>query len=68
VTPKCSTGKETVDHFLLNCELYDEERDKLRRGARVQGMRSSVLLRDNKITKNTMEYIGKTMRFKLKER
>jgi hypothetical protein len=32
-TPECEYGaaKETVDHFLLNCELYDEERDALRR-------------------------------------
>ena len=32
-TPECECGaeKETVDHYLLNCKLYDEERDKLRR-------------------------------------
>ena len=35
---ECGAGKETVDHFLLNCELYDEERDKLRRKVSSQGM------------------------------
>ena len=65
---ECGAGKETVDHFLLNCELYDEERDELRRRVGVQGMRSSVLLGDNKIIKNTVEYIEKTGRFKLEGR
>jgi len=69
-TPECECGaeKETVDHFLLNCELYDEERDELRRKVGVQGMRSSILLGDNKIIKNTVNYIEKTGRFKLERR
>ena len=54
--------------FLLNCELYGEERDKLRRKVGVQGMISSVLLGDNKIIKNTVEYLEKTGRFKLEGR
>jgi ribonuclease HI len=61
---ECGAGKETVDHFLLNCELYDEERDELRRRVGVQGMRTSILLGDNKIINNTVEYIEKTGRFK----
>ena len=28
---ECGVEKETVEHYLLNCELYDEERDVLRR-------------------------------------
>src|SRR5437762_2747575 len=28
---ECGEEKETVEHYLLNCELYDEERDELRR-------------------------------------
>ena len=28
---ECGAEKETVNHYLLNCELYDEERDALRR-------------------------------------
>ena len=62
---ECGAGKETVEHFLLNCELYDEERDKLRRKVGVQGMRTSVLLGDNAIIKETIKYIENTGRFKL---
>ena len=32
-----------VDYFLLTCELYDEERDKLRRKIGVQRMGTSTL-------------------------
>ena len=69
-TPECECGaeKETVEHFLLNCELYDEERDLLRRGVGVQGMRCSTLLGVKNIIKDTMEYIKKTGRFKLEQR
>jgi ribonuclease HI len=62
---ECGARKETVEHFLLNCELYDEERDKLRRKVGVQGMRTSVLLGDSTIIKETIEYIKNTGRFKL---
>ena len=50
---ECGAGRETVYHFLLNCELYDEERDKLRRKVGAQRMRTSVLLRDSTIIKDT---------------
>ena len=59
---------ETVEHFLLNCELYDEERDALRRKVGAQGMKCSTLLGDNKIIKHTIEYITKTGRFALEQR
>jgi hypothetical protein len=61
-------GKKTVDHYLLNCELYDEEGDELRRGVRIERIRSSVLLGDTQIIKKTVEYIEKTGRFKLEQR
>jgi hypothetical protein len=63
----CGGGKETVDHFLLNCELYGEERDRLRRRVGVQGMRMSTLLGDPEITQETIEYIERTGRFKLNQ-
>ena len=62
---ECGAGKETVDHFLLNCELYEEERDKLRRRVGAQGMRTSALLGDSTIIKDTIEYIENTGRFRL---
>jgi hypothetical protein len=57
---ECGAGKETVEHFLLNCELYDEERDKLRRKVGAQGMRTSVLLGYSTTIKDTIEYIENT--------
>jgi len=31
---ECGAERETVEHYLLNCELYEEERDALRRRVR----------------------------------
>ena len=69
-TPKCECGaeRETVEHYLLNCELYEEERDALRRRVGAQGMRLAILLGDSQIIKDTVEYIEKTGRFKLERR
>ena len=62
---ECGAGKETADHFLLRCELFDEQRDALRRRVGVQGMNISMLLGNNKMIKDTVEYIEKTERFRL---
>lgn len=62
---ECGAEKETVDHFLLNCGIYDEERDRLRRKVGAQGMRVGSLLGDTEIIKETIEYIESTGRFKL---
>ncbi len=69
-TPECKCGgeKETVEHYLLNCELYDEERDVLRRRVGAQGMRPSILLGDSQTIQHTMDYIEKMGRFKLEQR
>ena len=69
-TPQCECGaeRETVEHYLLNCELYYEERDALRRRVGAQGMRIATLLGDSQIIKDTVEYIEKTGRFKLDQR
>src|SRR2546423_4652065 len=68
-TPDCEYGaeKETVDHYLLNCELYDEERDALRRKVGSHAMRTSVLLGDNKVIKETLKYIENTGCFRLQQ-
>ena len=62
---ECGGGKETTDHFLLRCELFDEQRDTLRRRVGIQGMSINMLLGNNKIIRDTVEYIEKTERFKL---
>ncbi len=56
-TPGCE--KETVEHYLLNCELYDEQRDALRRKVGAQGIRPSILLGDSQTIQDTMDYIEK---------
>ena len=48
---------ETVEHYLLNCELYDEERDALRRRVGVQAMRLSIFLGDSQIILDIIDYI-----------
>ena len=69
-TPECECGaeRETVKHFLLNCELYDRERDVLRRRVGAQGMRVETLLGDSQTIKETVKYIEETGRFKLEQR
>ena len=62
---ECDEEKETIEHYLLNCELYDEERDVLRRRVEAQGMRSSILLGDSQTIQDIMDYIEKMSRFKL---
>ena len=41
---ECEAEKEIVEYYLLNCELYDEERDVLRRRVEAQRMRTGILL------------------------
>ena len=69
-TPECECGaeKETVEHYLLNCELYEEERDALRRKVGAQGMKTGILLGDRQIIKDTVKYIEETGRFRHEQR
>lgn len=39
---ECGAGKGNADHFLLSCELYDEQRDALRRRVSIQCMSTSM--------------------------
>ena len=39
---ECGAEKEMMYHYLLNCGLYYEERDRLRRKMGTQGMRVSL--------------------------
>jgi len=62
---ECDAERETIEHYLLNCELYDEKRNALKRNVNIQAMTISTLLGDDKIVKKIVEYIEKTERFKL---
>jgi ribonuclease HI len=59
---QCGYGKETVEHYLLECRNYREQRNKLRREAGKGMMRMERLLGDPKIIKHTLEYIKETGR------
>ena len=59
----CGYGQETVQHFLLECPRFKEQRNELRRRARAGGMRLDYLLGDPGMIRYTMEYIKSTGRF-----
>ena len=59
---QCGEGKETVEHFLLVCKRYTEERKILRRRVNSDGMKVRYLLGDKKAIKHTMEFINSTRR------
>ena len=42
---QCGYGKETVEHYLLECRNYREQRKKLRREARTGKMRVEITIR-----------------------
>ena len=50
-------------HYLLKCEIYEEERDALRRKVGAHGMKVEKLLGDSKSVKHTLEFMERTQRF-----
>ena len=59
----CGTGQETVEHFLLECPLYREQRTKLRNNAGTTNMRVDALLGTSEvILKCTEGFINDTER------
>ena len=59
---RCGYGKETVEHYLLECRNYKEQRRKLRMEVGTGKMRVARLLGDPKMINHTMEYIKETGR------
>ena len=59
---KCGYGKETVEHFLLECVQYRKQRKVLRRNVRWNNMKIKKLLGDIKLIKHTVEYVRATKR------
>jgi hypothetical protein len=59
---ECKEAPETVEHFLLKCELWDEERDALRRRVGPQDMRVESLLGNPDLIKETISFIEATSR------
>src|SRR5947207_7890789 len=50
--------KETIEHYLLECRKFREQRKKLRKEIETVKMRVTRLLRDTKLIKHTMEFIN----------
>jgi ribonuclease HI len=62
---RCGYGKETVEHYLLECRNYSDQRKKLRREVGAGRMRVARLLGDTKMINNTLEFINGTGRLEL---
>src|SRR5213075_21847 len=56
----CGDGKETVEHYLLECPMYTEARNMLRRNVGAGKMNVPSLLGQPKLIKHTMEFITST--------
>jgi hypothetical protein len=59
---ECGCGKETVEHYLLECPKHWEQRKTLRKNVGTGRMKMRILLGDIKMIKHTMEYITTTRR------
>ena len=60
---ECQEAEETVSHFLLNCQLYEKERDRLRKKVGAMGMREDKLLGDHNIVRHALDFVRETKRF-----
>lgn len=58
----CGEAEETVQHFLLVCLNYKEERQELRRKVGAGGMKLEKLLGSSKHIVNTLEFMKDTKR------
>jgi ribonuclease HI len=59
---ECGYGKETVEHYLLECRKYKEQRKRMRKEAGAGKMKVGILLGDPTMIKNTMMYVKETRR------
>lgn len=56
----CGYGKETVEHYLLECKLYVEQRKELRTKAGAGRMKVEKLLGYPKLVKHTLKFVEST--------
>jgi hypothetical protein len=63
---QCGYGKETGEHYLLECRNHRDQRKKLRNEVGRGKMRMEALLGDPKIIKHTLDYIKETGRLNVK--
>ncbi len=62
-TCECEEREEMVEHYLLRCEKFDRQRDRLRRKVGIEGTRIEKLLGDPKLIQHTIKYIEEAERF-----
>jgi hypothetical protein len=60
----CGKSIETVGHYILRCENYEEERKILREAVGDDRMKLEILLGDVKKVKALLKYVEMTERFK----
>ena len=65
---KCGYGKETVEHYLLECRKYKEQRKRLRKEVGMEKMKVGILLSDPTKIKHTMTFIKETGRLERLEK
>ena len=59
---ECGYGKETVEHYLLECNKYRDQRKRMRLELKKGKMTVARLLGDPKAIKHTMKYVKETAR------
>jgi hypothetical protein len=59
----CGEGIETVEHFLLLCNIYEIDRESLRKEVGAGGMKVEKLLGHPKKIKHTLGFVRDTERF-----
>src|SRR5216110_191148 len=59
---QCEYEKEMMEHYLLECRKFREQRKKLRKEIGTANMRVIRLLGDTNLIKHTVEYINATGR------
>ena len=62
-TCECEESNETVTHFLLRCERFARQREKLIKEVGIGGMRVEELLGDHKHVKYALQFVKETKRF-----
>jgi hypothetical protein len=60
---RCGHGQENVEHYLLECQLYAEQRKDLRNKVGAGRMKVEKLLEYPKLIKHTTAFVASTRRF-----
>ena len=64
-SPYCECGhgiKETVEHYILECPRFKEERKTLRKNAAAGRMKVKLLLGDQNLVRHTLDFVKATGR------